>query len=71
MASIHAHRMIRALERLGWMVDRSSGSHKILTMAGRPRLVIPVHRGGTLKEGLARGILKDAGIGEDEFFDVY
>jgi predicted RNA binding protein YcfA (HicA-like mRNA interferase family) len=32
---------------------------------------VPVHRGKTLKEGLARGILKDAGITEDEFFDVY
>jgi hypothetical protein len=33
--------------------------------------VIPVHRGKVLKEGLARGILKDAGISEDEFFAVY
>jgi len=71
MASIQALRMIRALVRLGWTVGRSSGSHQILSKEGLPRIVIPVHRGSTLKEGLARGILKDAGIGEDEFFDVY
>lgn len=71
MASIQALRMIRALVRLGWMVARSSGSHHVLEKAGCPRIVIPVHRGKALKEGLARGILKDAGIAEAEFFDVY
>jgi len=63
--------MIRALVRLGWTVARSSGSHHVLVKSGFPRIIIPVHRGRPLKEGLARGILKDAGITEDEFFDVY
>jgi predicted RNA binding protein YcfA (HicA-like mRNA interferase family) len=27
MSGIHADRMIRALERLGWLVVRSKGSH--------------------------------------------
>jgi len=71
MAGIQALRMIRALVRLGWTVARASGSHHVLTMPGRPRIVVPVHRGRALKEGLARGILKDAGISEDEFFAVY
>ena len=71
MASIQAARMIRALVRLGWTVAWSSGSHHVLTKPGFPRISIPVHRGKTLKEGLARGILKDAGVSEDEFFDVY
>jgi predicted RNA binding protein YcfA (HicA-like mRNA interferase family) len=71
MASIQARRMIRALVRLGYTLVRASGSHHVLVKAGRPRVVIPVHRGTVLKEGLARGILKDAGITEDDFFDVY
>jgi predicted RNA binding protein YcfA (HicA-like mRNA interferase family) len=71
MASIQALRMIKALVRLGWTVARASGSHHVLAKPGFPRLVIPVHRGKPLKEGLARGILKDAGVSEDEFFDVY
>jgi hypothetical protein len=38
----------------------------------RPRAVtIPVKKGATLKEGTARSILKQAGVSEDEFFDVY
>lgn len=71
MANILALRMIRALERLGWTVTRVSGSHHVLVKAGEGRLVIPVHRGKPIKEGLARGILKDARITEDEFFKVY
>ncbi len=43
----------------------------MLVRPGAPRIVIPVHRGKPLKEGLARGILKDADISEDEFFQVY
>jgi hypothetical protein len=30
-----------------------------------------MHRGRTLKEGTARAILKQAGVSEEEFFDVY
>jgi predicted RNA binding protein YcfA (HicA-like mRNA interferase family) len=71
MASIQALRLIKALVRLGWTLARASGSHHILVMTGRPRIVVPVHRGKALKEGLARGILKDAGVSEDEFFAVY
>lgn len=71
MAGIHAARMIKALVRLGWTVAWSTGSHHVLTRPGYPRISVPVHRGKTLKEGLARGILKDAGVTEGEFFDVY
>lgn len=70
-AGIHAHRMIRALVRLGWVVLRTSGSHHVLARAGRARIVVPVHRGTALKEGLVRGILNDAGVSEVEFFSVY
>ncbi len=71
MASIQASRMVRALVRLGWTLAWTSGSHHVLTKPGHPRITVPVHRGKTLKEGLARGILKDGGITEDEFFDAY
>ncbi len=71
MASIQALRMIRALVRLGWTVVRASGSHHVLVKPGFPRIVVPVHRGKPLKEGLARGILRDAGLAEDEFFEAY
>jgi len=71
LASIQALRMIKALARLGWTVVRVSGSHHILAKPGRPPVTVPVKKGATLREGTARSILKQAGVGEDEFFDVY
>jgi predicted RNA binding protein YcfA (HicA-like mRNA interferase family) len=72
MAGIHADRMIRALERLGWQVVRSKGSHHALAKPGRPGVItIPVHRGRTLVERTARNILKEAGITEEAFFNAY
>lgn len=71
MATIQALRMIRALVRLGWTLDRVTGSHHILTRPGHAPVTVPVKKGSTLKEGTARSILRQAGIGEDEFFDAY
>ena len=72
MAGVVAGRLIRALVRLGWAVDRASGtSHHVLTKPGRPPVTVPVKKGRTLKEGTARAILKQAGVSEDELFEVY
>lgn len=71
MAQVMGERMVRALRRLGWQLDRQSGSHAVLTREGSSPLVVPIHRGKALKEGTARSILKQAGISEDVFFDVY
>ncbi len=46
MASIVALRMIKALVRLGWSVDRASGtSHHVLTKAGHQPITVPVKKG--------------------------
>jgi predicted RNA binding protein YcfA (HicA-like mRNA interferase family) len=72
MAGIHADRMVRALERLGWTVCRSKGSHHALARADRPGVItIPVKKGRTLPEGLARAILKQAGLSVEEFLAAY
>jgi predicted RNA binding protein YcfA (HicA-like mRNA interferase family) len=62
--------LVRALVRLGWAVARQSGSHVILARAGKNAVTVPVHRGKTLKEGTARGILKSAAVTEEQLFDV-
>lgn len=71
MAQIVAERMVRALRRLGWQLDRQAGSHAVLIREGSSPITIPLHRGKTLKEGTARAILKQAGIAESTFFEVY
>ena len=58
---------IRALERLGFIVRRQTGSHVILRHPGSKRLAsVPFHA-GDLKRGLLFGILRQAGISQEEF----
>lgn len=71
LAQLNGDRLVRALGRLGWRVDRQSGSHVVLTYPGKMPVTVPVHKGKTLKEGTARGILKSAGVSEDDLFEVY
>jgi len=71
LAQLSGERLVRALVKLGWTVKRQSGSHVVLARAGHAPITIPVHRGKTLKEGTARGILKAVGVSEDVLFDVY
>jgi predicted RNA binding protein YcfA (HicA-like mRNA interferase family) len=52
-------------------VKRQSGSHVVLARSGQMPVTVPVHKGKTMKEGTARGILKAAGVSEDALFDVY
>jgi predicted RNA binding protein YcfA (HicA-like mRNA interferase family) len=71
MAQLVAARLVRALGRLGWVVDRQSGSHVVLVKPGRAPVTVPMHVGKTLKQGTARAILKQVGVSEEELFDVY
>lgn len=71
MAQLNATRLVRALVRLGWTLDRQSGSHAVLTKPGRNPVTVPIHKGRALKEGTARSILKQAGIAENTLFEVY
>lgn len=71
LAQVSGDRLVRALGRLGWTVDRQSGSHVVLTRTGRLPVTVPVHKGRTLKEGTARSILRAAGVTEEELFGAY
>lgn len=55
---------VRALERIGFVVLRQRGSHIILRR-GSMGCVVPNHR--EIKFGTLVGLLKQAGVGTDEF----
>jgi predicted RNA binding protein YcfA (HicA-like mRNA interferase family) len=71
LAQLTGERLVRALVKLGWTVKRQSGSHVVLGRQGKGAVTVPVHRGKTLKEGTARGILKATTVSEEELFQVY
>ena len=54
----------RALERLGFVFRRQSGSHVILRR-GNPGCVVPMHR--EINRGTLKGILEHAGVSVEEF----
>ena len=65
------YRVVKALDRLGFVALRQRGSHVVLvrdSLQGRTGCVVPLHR--ELAEGTTRGILKQAGVTLDEFLKV-
>lgn len=58
---------VKALERLGFVVARQSGSHIILRK-GSTGCVVPNHK--EIKVGTLAGILRQAGISSDDFLRV-
>jgi predicted RNA binding protein YcfA (HicA-like mRNA interferase family) len=61
--------LVRALEKDGWTVARQRGSHVRLKKTGRRyALVVPLHK--ELKKGTLAGILRDAGLKEDQLREL-
>ena len=59
--------IVKALERLGFVKVRQSGSHVIMRR-GPKGCVVPMH--SEIKVGTLAGILRQADISLDEFADV-
>lgn len=63
---IPARKAARALERLGFRLERQSGSHRIYVNGRGTAIPMPFHA-GDLKPGLLRRIIRDAGVSVEEF----
>lgn len=63
---VTARQIIHALERHGFALSRSSGSHHIFKNAEGKRATVPVHAGKTLHPKVLQNILRDAGISVEE-----
>ena len=59
--------IVRALEKLGFEQVRQRGSHVVLRRGGSGT-VVPLHR--PVKIGTLAGILRQAGVSQDEFIGV-
>jgi predicted RNA binding protein YcfA (HicA-like mRNA interferase family) len=62
---------VKAMQRLGFFVDRQRGSHVVLkkiTAEGQRGCVIPMHKEVAL--GTLRSALKMAGVSPEEFSDA-
>ena len=59
--------IVKALERLGFVRIRQSGSHVIMRR-GPKGCVVPMH--SEVKVGTLAGILRQAEVSHDDFIDV-
>jgi predicted RNA binding protein YcfA (HicA-like mRNA interferase family) len=62
--------LVRALERAGFSVDRTRGSHVFLRHADGRTTTVPIHSGETIGPGLLSAILRDVELSVDELADL-
>ncbi len=72
LPSLKAREVVRALERAGFVVVRSSGSHHRLVNKTDPtrQTTVPVHGGKDVPRGTLRAIIDQAGFTVEEFIDL-
>jgi predicted RNA binding protein YcfA (HicA-like mRNA interferase family) len=64
---LRGKQIVRALQRLGFEVDRVRGSHVFLKHPDGRATSVPVHSGETIGPGLFRSILHDVEMSIEEF----
>ncbi len=72
LPSLKAHEVVRALERGGFEVVRSSGSHHRLVHRDDPRraTTIPIHKRKDLPRWMLAAIIRQAGFTPEEFSEL-
>jgi predicted RNA binding protein YcfA (HicA-like mRNA interferase family) len=66
MPKLKGKELIRILEKRGFEVIRSRGSHFLLRHEDGRTTTVPVHSGETLGPGLLRSILRDIDLSADD-----
>jgi len=71
LPQIKGDRLVNALSKRGWYVDRTRGSHVIMRHDSKPetKIVVPIHR-KPIKPGILSNILKKAELSVDEIKEL-
>ncbi|MGH7754819.1 MAG: type II toxin-antitoxin system HicA family toxin [Vulcanimicrobiaceae bacterium] len=70
LPSVRSERLVRALQRAGFRIDRQRGSHAILVRDDGRFASVPMHAGRDVPRGLLARILADTGMTADELRDL-
>jgi len=67
LPAISGRDAVKALRKIGYEIDHQTGSHMILRRTTYPfrRLTVPDHR--ELAKGTLRAIIREAGLGVEQF----
>ena len=67
---VPASKVIKVLERVGFVLARQSGSHKIYKNREGKRVTVPYHSGKILHPKVLRSILRDADLTVERFKEL-
>ncbi|MBZ0148398.1 MAG: type II toxin-antitoxin system HicA family toxin [Pseudorhodoplanes sp.] len=69
---VSGKRVVQALTKTGFVVNRIVGSHHLLAYPGDPTrtVTVPVHAGRDLKPGTLRSIIRQSGLTVEEFVEL-
>ncbi len=67
---VSGRELVKALSKIGYVLDRQRGSHMILRQQVAPhrRLTVPDHK--EIAKGTLRAIIRQTGLTVDEFNDL-
>jgi predicted RNA binding protein YcfA (HicA-like mRNA interferase family) len=70
-ANLKPEEVIRALKKAGFYVHETTGSHVQMKHPSRPdRVTIPYHSRFDLPKHIVKSIVRQAGLTNEEFFDL-
>lgn len=67
---ITAHKAIKVLEKVGFILVRQSGSHRIYKNKEGKRITIPYHPGKDLHPKIVKSILEETDLTVEEFMEL-
>jgi predicted RNA binding protein YcfA (HicA-like mRNA interferase family) len=71
LANLKPREVVRALQRAGWIIHETTGSHVQLKHADKPgRLTVPYHERFDLPKHIVKSIIRQAGLTNQQFFDL-
>jgi predicted RNA binding protein YcfA (HicA-like mRNA interferase family) len=71
LASLKPREVVRALEKAGFFIHETSGSHVHLKHPLKPgRVTVPYHERFDLPKHIVKSILRQAGLTNQEFFQL-
>ena len=70
LVPLPARRVIRALEKLGFQLQRQRGSHASYAHPDGRMVTVPIHPTRDVARGTLREIIRVAGVSVEEFMDL-
>lgn len=67
---VKGREIVRALEKAGFIIERTRGSHVFLKHPDGRATAVPVHAGETIGPGLLRAILRDVELSVTQLVDL-